>query len=45
MSIRPKPVGLGFSGLFDLLFLSLPNKFSVRWTRYFLCCSTTRICL
>ena len=40
-SIRRKPIGFGFSGLFDFLFLSCPNKFSAKWTSYFLCCSTT----
>ena len=41
------PNGFGFSGLFYfiLFFLSCLNKFFVRWTRYFLCCSTTRIWL
>jgi hypothetical protein len=34
--IRRKPMGFGFSGFFDFLFLSCSNKFSVRWTRYFL---------
>jgi len=34
---------LGFSDLFYLFFLSCFNKFFIRWTRYFLCCSTTRI--
>ena len=40
-SIRSKPIGFGFNGLFDFLFLSCPNKFSVKWTRYFLYCTTT----
>ena len=29
-TIRRKPIGFGFSGLFDFLFLSCPNKISVR---------------
>ena len=44
-SIRRRSTGLGFSGLFYLLFLSCFNNFFVRWTLYFLCCSTTRIWL
>jgi len=44
-SIRRRPTGFGFSGLFYLLFLSCLNNFFVRWTHYFLCCSTTRIWL
>jgi hypothetical protein len=32
----------GFSGLFDFLF-ELPQQNFVKWTLYFLCCSTTRI--
>jgi hypothetical protein len=32
-SIRSKPIGFGFSGLFDFVFLSCPNKFSMRWIR------------
>ena len=40
-SIRPKSNSFGFSGLFDFLFLSCPNKFTVKWTHYFLCCSNT----
>ena len=43
--IRRKQIGFGFSGLFDFLFLSCHNKISVRWTRYFLYCSTARIWL
>jgi len=43
--IRRKSIDFGFSGLFDFLFLRCPYKFSVRWTRYFLCCSTTSIWL
>jgi len=42
-SIRHKPIGFGFSGLFDFLFLSCPNSISIRRNRYFLNCSTTRI--
>ena len=42
-SIRPRWTGFGFSGLFYLLFLSCLNKIFIRWTRYFLCCSITRI--
>ena len=44
-SIQRKCIGFGFSCLFDFIFLSCPNKFSVRWTRYFLCCSTTSVWL
>ena len=42
-SIRRKPIDFGFSGPFDFLFLSCPNKISVRWIRCFIYCSTTRI--
>ena len=44
-NIRRKPIGFGFSGLFDFIFLTCPNKFSIRRTRYFLFFSTTRIWL
>ena len=43
-AIRRKPTCFGFSALFDFLFLNCPNKFPVRWTRYFFC-STTSIWL
>ena len=44
-SSRRKPTGFWFSDLFYFLFLSCLNKLRVRWTRYFLCCSTTSIWL
>ena len=44
-SNRRRRTGFGFSGLFHLPFLSCLNKFFVRRTLYFLCCSTTRIWL
>jgi len=34
-NIRRKLIGFGFSGLFDFLFLSGPNKISVRLTHFF----------
>jgi hypothetical protein len=42
-SIRCKPSGFALSGLFEFLFLSCLNILPVRWTRHFLCCSTTRV--
>jgi hypothetical protein len=40
-----QPIGFGFSGLFNFIFLNYLNNYFVRWIRYFLCCSVTRIWL